>query len=104
MADAIWVENIKRIVMQAMEEGDPCDVIPGAIITVSPLFVQIDQKTILSEDQILVPEHLTDHTEQMSIPEIGEVSVIVKNGLRPGQRVLMLQKRGGQQFVIIDRW
>ncbi len=104
MADAVWVENMKRIVLQAMEEGDPCDIIPGTVIKVSPLSVQINQKTTLSEDQILVPERLTDHTEQLSIPEIGEVSVIVKNGLRPGQRVLMLQKRGGQQFAVLDRW
>ncbi len=104
MADAAWVENMKRIVLKAMEEGDPCDIIPGTVTKVSPLSVQIDQKTILSGDQILVPEHLTDHAEQMAIPGIGEVSVTVKGGLQSGQRVLMLQKRGGQQYAVIDRW
>ncbi len=104
MADTAWVENMKKIVLKAMEEGDPCDIIPGTVTKVSPLSVQIDQKTTLSGDQILVPEHLTDHAEQMSIPGIGEVSVTVKSGLRSGQRVLLLQKRGGQQYAVIGRW
>lgn len=104
MADAAWIENIKKIVLKAMEEGDPCDVIPGTVTKDSPLTVQIDQKTTLSESQLLMPEHLTDHVEQMSIPGIGEVSVTVKSGLRSGQRVLMLQKRGGQQYAVIGRW
>ncbi|MEY8357083.1 DUF2577 domain-containing protein [Lachnospiraceae bacterium 54-53] len=104
MADAAWVENMKKIVLKAMEEGDPCDVIPGTVTKASPLTVQIDQKTILFGNQILVPEHLTDHAEQMSIPGIGEVSVTVKSSLRSGQRVLMLQKRGGQQYAVIGRW
>ncbi|PJJ30547.1 DUF2577 domain-containing protein [Lacrimispora celerecrescens] len=104
MADVAWVENMKRIVLKAMEEGDPCDIIPGTVIKVSPLSVQINQKTTISGDQILVPEHLTDHAELMSIPGIGEVSVTVKGGLQSGQRVLMLQKRGGQQYAVIDRW
>jgi hypothetical protein len=104
MADAAWVENMKRIVLKAMEEGDPCDIVPGTVTKVSPLSVQIDQKNTITGDQILVPEHLTDHVEQMSIPGMGEVSVTVKGGLRSGQRVLMLQKRGGQQYAVVDRW
>nr|DAL80211.1 MAG TPA: Protein of unknown function (DUF2577) [Caudoviricetes sp.] len=104
MADAAWVENMKIIVLKAMEEGDPCDIIPGTVTKDSPLAVQIDQKTTLSGNQLLVPEHLTDHTEQMSIPGIGEVSVMVKSGLQSGQGVLMLQKRGGQQYAVIGRW
>ncbi len=104
MSDAPWIENMKQIVLRAMEEGDPCDIVPGTVTKISPLSVQMDQKTTLSGDQILVPEHLTDHAEEMSIPGIGEVSVIVKGSLKPGQRVLMLQKRGGQQYTIIGRW
>lgn len=104
MADAAWVENMKRIVLKAIEEGDPCDIVPGTVTRVSPFAVQIDQKTTLSESQLLMPEHLTDHVELMSIPGIGEVSVTVKGGLRLGQRVLMIQKRGGQQYAIIGRW
>ncbi len=44
MADVEWIENIKRIVIQAIEAGDPCDVIPGTVIKENPMEIQIDQK------------------------------------------------------------
>lgn len=104
MADAEWVENVKKIVLQAVEAGDPCNLVSGVVISVSPPAVQIDQKTTVQGGQVLIPEQLTDHTEQMVIPELGEVSVMVKNGLRPGEQVLLLQKKGGQQYLVLDRW
>ena len=51
-----------------------------------------------------MPQRLTDHTETMVIPELGEVSVTVKSGLKPGEQVLLLQKKGGQQYLVLDRW
>lgn len=104
MADTKWVENIKKIVLQAMEAGDPCDVISGTVIKEGPLEIKLNQKNILSGDQIIVPEYLTDHKIWMTIPTIGEASVTVKNRLKTGQRVLMMQKKGAQQYVILDRW
>ncbi|WP_186422806.1 DUF2577 domain-containing protein [Lacrimispora celerecrescens] len=104
MADVEWIENIKRIVIQAIEAGDPCDVIPGTVIKENLMEIQIDQKTILSNSQVILPKQFTDHAEVMNIPGIGEVSVTIKNGLKAGQKVLLLQKRGGQQYVVIGTW
>lgn len=104
MANAAWIENMKNIVLKAVEEGDPCDVILGTVIKDSPVAVQIDQKTTLWESQIIVPEHLRDHAEKMSIPGVGEVSVTIKSGLKLGQQILLLQKRGAQQYVVLGRW
>ncbi|WP_077611986.1 DUF2577 domain-containing protein [Clostridium sp. Marseille-P2415] len=104
MADVEWIENIKRIVIQAIEAGDPCDVIPGTVIKENPIEIQIDQKTILSKSQVILPKQFTDHEEGMDIPGVGEVSVTVKNRLKSGERVLLLQKRGGQQYVVIGTW
>lgn len=104
MADAVWVENIKRIVLQAAEAGDPCNLIPGTVVSVSPPAVQIDQKITVQGNQVLIPERLTDHEETMVIPDLGEVAVTVKNSLKPGERVLLLQKKGGQQYLVLDRW
>ncbi len=104
MADAQWIENMKRIMTQAVEAGDPCDIIPGTVVSASPPAVQIDQKTTVKGSQLLVPKRLTDHTETMVIPEVGEVAVTVKSGLKTGEQVLLLQKKGGQQFLVLDRW
>ena len=104
MPDTQWLENMKQIMLQAVEAGDPCDLLPGTVVSASPIAVQIDQKTTVKGSQVLVSQRLTDHTETMVIPELGEVSVTVKSGLKPGEQVLLLQKRGGQQYLVLDRW
>ena len=40
----------------------------------------------------------------MDIPGMGEVNVSVKNGLAAGDEVLLIQKRGGQRYLVVDRW
>lgn len=49
-------------------------------------------------------QYLTDHIQTMNIPGMGEVNVSVKNGLAAGDEVLLIQKRGGQRYLVVDRW
>lgn len=53
---------------------------------------------------MFLPESLTDRELTMILPEHGESKVMVKNALKAGDRVLLLQKRGAQQYLILDRW
>lgn len=103
MPDAEWIDNIRKITLKAMEAGDPCDVMPGIVIGVSPLSIQLDQKTTLSGPQLLLTRAVTNYMEEMSIPGVGTVSVAVKAGLKSGESVVLLQKRGGQEYVVVDR-
>lgn len=103
MADAEWIENLKKIVLQAMEAGDPCNIILGTVVQPVPLAIQIDQKTVLTAAQVIVPEHLTDHKTEMSIPGIGSVTAAVKQALKGGEKVILIQKQGGQQYAAIGR-
>ena len=99
-----WIENMRQISMQAVEAGKPCDVVLGTIVSASPMRVQIDQKTSLTGVQLIVPRYLTAHTEKMSIPGLGSVSVLIENALKAGDQVILLQKRGAQQYLIVDRY
>ena len=92
-----WIENMRQISIQAVEAGKPCDVILGTIASVSPMRVQIDQKTSLTGAQLIVPQYLTDHTEKMSIPGLGSVSVLIENALKTGDQVKQNKKRGAQK-------
>ncbi len=104
MAEAEWIDNLKQIALKAVEAGDPCDILPGTVLTASPPSVQIGQKTTVAGGQLLVPQHLTDYQVPMVIPELGTVTVTVNNALKVGDKVLLVQKRGGQQYLVIDRW
>ena len=64
MANAEWIENIRKITLQAVEAGNPCDFLPGTVIKAAPLEIQIDQKNVLYAEQILVPVSMTDHDQE----------------------------------------
>lgn len=102
--DNEWIENMRQISMQAMEAGKPCDVMQGTVVSTTPLTVQIDQKTTVTGNQLLVPRYLTDHAQQMSIPGVGIVSAAIKNALKAGDAVILVQKRGAQQYLVVDRY
>lgn len=104
MADTEWIDNIRRIVLRAMEAENPCDVILGSVTKAAPLEIQISDKAVLNASQILIPQSMTDHTQEMSIPGVGTVNVMVKNALKAEEQVLLMQKRGGQLYVVLDRW
>lgn len=103
MADAEWIENLRQITVKAVEAGDPCNIILGTVVSAAPLSVQIDQKTTLTGPQLLPTRAVMDYTREMSIPGVGTVTVTVKAGLKSGEPVILLQKRGGQQYVVLDR-
>lgn len=101
--DNEWIESIKKIVLQAVEAGKPCDILSGTVEKASPMTIRVDQKTVLEERQLLVPHGLTDYTAQMDIPKVGDVSVTVKNALKTGDQVILIQKPGAQEYLVVDR-
>lgn len=103
MADTAWIDNMRQIMMKAVDAGEPCDILQGEVISNAPLAVRLNQKITLSGPQLLLPQYLTDHAVKMDIPGIGSVTVTVKGALKAGEVVFMLQKRGGQQYLIMAR-
>lgn len=102
--DNKWIENMRQISAQAEEARKPCDALTGIVVGMSPVAVQIDQKTTVKGRQLIIPRYLTDHTEQMSIPGVGDVSVSVRNALKSGEPVILIQRRGAQQYFVVDRY
>ncbi len=74
----------------------------GKVISINPLKVSIDQKVILTSGFLVVPESLTDH--EMVVEYVGaETKYIFKNALKIDDKVVLLQQKGGQQYLILDR-
>lgn len=104
MPDAEWISNIRKIVLQAVEAGDPCNILSGEVVTGSPLTIKIEGMPALKGANLILTERVTDHVKQMSVPGIGEVNVTMRGALKSGEKVLLIQKRGAQEYVVIDRW
>lgn len=56
------IDIIKLASMSAVENGKPCDLRFGTVISVNPLKVQITTDLIIPESLIVVPKNLTNHS------------------------------------------
>lgn len=54
-------ELIKKMALDAMDGTKPSRIMMGQVIKASPLKVKVSEKLTLTEDDLVVPESLTDH-------------------------------------------
>ena len=54
-------EIIKRMALEAMDGTKPVRAVMGQVVKANPLKVKISDKLTLTEDNLVVPESLTDH-------------------------------------------
>ena len=95
------IEIIKKISAQTNQEGMPVAIRFGKVVQEKPLKIEVEQKLLLEkEHEHLILTHLVrDYTVFMS----GIGNVLVKNGLKNNEEVILLQLQGGQQFIVLDR-
>ena len=102
MASANLVQLIKRIAVDAVNAGKPCNYRTGIVIQENPLHIKVSNSLVLEEEFLHLARNVTDY--EMEIKLDGTVKRCqVKNGLKKGERVLMIRKAGGQEFAVIDR-
>lgn len=125
---------IKLLAKAQNESNQPCDLRFGTVISVSPLKIQVTNSFILNEDDVIVPEKLTDyrlnvtmdwdttydtHTHNISDTytgggsasnythnhyTVGTKSLLIHNALKVGDNVALIRSNGGQIFYILDRF
>ena len=125
-----FVKVIKKSAIEAVNNSKPADIFYGTVQSVSPLTIFIDQKLILSEKFLIIPERLTDYEKEISfddssikqvfttwdMEETSESSpskisfkekikhkITVYNGLKAGEAVILLRQQGGQKYMVLDR-
>lgn len=127
MPDAVeLVKTIKRAALDAMESSKPATVVFGKVTSVSPLKINVEQKMILGEAQLILSRNVTDfktsmtigntqtyyytgvppNTSQMDVGHkhaIGKAEVTVHNSLAVGDEVILIRQQGGQKFIVWDR-
>ena len=77
------VEIIKQAAMEAVNHYRPCDVLIGTVINLAPLEIETDSNLIIKEIFLIL-------------------SKTVSGGLMLGDRVIMMQRQGGQGYFIMD--
>lgn len=121
---------IKQAAMEAIEASSPVKVLFGKVISIEPLKIMVDQKLVLTTDQLVLTRNVVDHQTELSFDDANVKQVFttwnmdettesseskisfkqsikhkitIYNALKVGDEVILLQIQGGQKFVIIER-
>ena len=62
-----FLNCIKKAASNAFNASKPANIYFGSVIAAGPLQIQIDQKLILTQTQLIIPQHLTDHEIEIYI-------------------------------------
>jgi hypothetical protein len=93
---------IKEASVKAVEQGAPVEVSFGVVKTVNPLVITVEQRLDVPAEFLFLTNDVRDYTVSMKINgEIEEVTVY--NGLKKGDKVLLLKIQKGQGFVVLSR-
>lgn len=92
---------IKKAATEAVEASQPFDFCFGKVISTSPLKIAVEQKIILGTMQLVLTRNVTDYKTKVTIGETQEVTI--HNALQIGDDVILLKKKGGQKYLVLDR-
>lgn len=127
MADANGlVEAMKRAARDERESSKPVNVYFGEVVSKSPLKINVEQKMVLGEQQLVLARNVTDYMTTVTIQCItgtgvllsdgktavspihvhgiaGSQNLVVHNALEVGDEVILIRQQGGQKFIVADR-
>lgn len=129
MADANeLVAAMKKAATEAVDAAKPVNVYFGTVKAVKPLKIDVEQKMLLGEKQLILSRNVTDYrikitagntkdyyytgataesgTAPVSPPHVhaaGTMEITVHNGLAVGDEVILIRQQEGQKFFVIDR-
>lgn len=105
------IDIIKKAGVDAVGANNPVNILFGEVLNVEELKIKIDQKFILSKEFFVIPQSLTKYEIDLSHSHNysnGSTSkelnkIVIREGLKQGDKVLLLRVQGGQQYVILDK-
>lgn len=105
------IDTIRKASMGAVDASNPVNILFGEVLSVDDLRIKVDQKFILPKEFFVVPESLTryeidlshNHTYADSTTGTSLNVVVIREGLKQGDKVILMRVQGGQQYVILDK-
>jgi hypothetical protein len=58
---------------------------------------------VLDAGDVIIAEHLTEHTRTVSINGGVDTPMVVRSPLHVGDRIIVASSNGGQTYVILDK-
>lgn len=120
--------------MAAFNASNPVNIMVGEVIESKPLKIEVHSKLILTDEFLLVAEHLTKHDRvvtiehvELTMRETGDgqkmdyldtddraapitsylhhcVKLTFEDGLKKGDKVILHRVQGGSEYFVSDRY
>ena len=115
---------VKKAAIEAVEVSQPSDFSFGKVTSTEPLKILVEQKMTLGAAQLVLTRNVTNfktkvtvdwttetksggsnedsfasHTHDVS----GKKEMTIHNALQVGDEVILLKKKGGQKYLVLDR-
>ena len=125
MLDANDLLNaVKKAAVEAVNAGQPSDFCYGKVVSTKPLKISVEQKMTLGAAQLVLTRNVTDFNTRVTVnwetgikadekgdPPLpshshavsGTKTITIHNALQVGDVVVLLKKKGGQKYLILDR-
>lgn len=121
------VKKVHQAAVEAVESTKPVNVYFGEVVSASPLRVNVEQKMVLGEKQLILTRNVTDFKTKITagniknyyytgdvnsgtapvspshVHAVGTIDVTVHNGLAVGDGVILIRQQKGQRFIVVDR-
>lgn len=121
------VKKVHQAAIDAMESTKPVNVYFGEVVSASPLKINVEQKMILGEKQLILTRNVTDFKTKITagniknyyytgdvnsgtapvspshVHAVGTIDITVHNGLAVGDGVILIRQQEGQKFIVVDR-
>lgn len=110
-----FMAAVKKAALETIEASKPVNVYFGEVVSVSPLQINVEQKMMLGEKQLVLTEKVSDYIMELKVDwqteresdHVHDISgrkkIVVYNGLGLGDKVILIRQQGGQKFIVIDR-
>lgn len=120
------VQLLKELSKTTNEATEPFEHRKGIVETISPLTIRVDQKLLLEEEELILTHMVRDYEVDISVsheteesedikgimPDFkshshkykGRKKIIIHQGLKAGEEVILLKVQGGQAYIVLDRY
>ena len=114
---------LKSLFAQTVRGMNPSDFVLGEVISEAPLVIRVGENE-LDEDFLILSDNVRDFEVDIEVNHItekraggggyaeyashdhdykGRKKIIIYNGLKIGEKVVMIQQSGGQLFFVANR-
>lgn len=123
------LELIKKAAKEAVDAAQDSDFCYGTVTSASPLKILVEQKMELTSAQLVLCRNVTNYLTTVTVTVDGvdwitenksggssaasfeshnhsikgTKSIIINNALKTGDKVVLIKKKGGQEYLVLDR-